>query len=584
MASTRRGAVGGSGRPTLRRSATSEATGRHPGKHRPVAAASALLTMVTLTLALLSSPSPASAATTGPDYGSVFAWGRNNVHQTDVPSPANGGGITHISAAGHLAMALTWDGKVVAWGDNTYGQANVPAGLSNVVAIASGGTFAVALRSNGSVAVWGNSSYHVTNVPAAAQSGVVGIAAGASFVVALKSDGSIFGWGNNSMGALNIPQVNGVPLTNLKAVSSSGQVLGLKADGKVAAWGLNDYGQTNVPGYLAGARSIAAGLRFSLALDANGGVTGWGDNTDHELTPPCTLYNVISKACVQVMSGFSAIAAGDKHSVAIKTGRLYAWGNNAYGQATIPDTRPNGPDGFVEVAAGSDFSIALWGRPSPPGPPAAVEATAGNASAALNWAGMAPHGAAITSCTITAYPGGKTYVASAAIDGYGWSHATISGLTNGTTYTFTVRGTNGLGTGPESAHTNSVTPQLTKAFSLSFAPPAGSSFNLLPSLSLSSLAPITQATSGPTGASSSALVAEASASAGTSGPIDAGSPAAANSAEPSSAGPSPSGSPGSPGNPEGGEGGVPTIVLIGVGALIVAGGVATGMYLRRRTL
>ncbi len=36
-------------------------------------------------------------------------------------------------------------GTVVAWGDNTYGQTNVPAGLSNVTAIAAGGYHTVAL-------------------------------------------------------------------------------------------------------------------------------------------------------------------------------------------------------------------------------------------------------------------------------------------------------------------------------------------------------------------------------------------------------------------------------------------------------
>jgi LPXTG-motif cell wall-anchored protein len=34
----------------------------------------------------------------------------------------------------------------------------------------------------------------------------------------------------------------------------------------------------------------------------------------------------------------------------------------------------------------------------------------------------------------------------------------VTGLTNGTTYTFTVKAINAIGTGPESAPSNSVTP------------------------------------------------------------------------------------------------------------------------------
>ncbi len=41
-------------------------------------------------------------------------------------------------AGGCHSLALQSDGTVVAWGDNRFGQTNVPPGLSNVVAIAAG--------------------------------------------------------------------------------------------------------------------------------------------------------------------------------------------------------------------------------------------------------------------------------------------------------------------------------------------------------------------------------------------------------------------------------------------------------------
>jgi hypothetical protein len=57
------------------------------------------------------------------------------------------------------------DGSVIAWGRNDNGQTNVPAGLSNVVAVAAGLAHNLALRADGILAAWGNNSAGQTNVP-----------------------------------------------------------------------------------------------------------------------------------------------------------------------------------------------------------------------------------------------------------------------------------------------------------------------------------------------------------------------------------------------------------------------------------
>lgn len=87
-----------------------------------------------------------------------------------------------------------------------------------------------------------------------------------------------------------------------------------------------------------------------------------------------------------------------------------------------------------------------------PGAPTVGTATRGNASASVAFTAPASNGGSmITGYTVTSSPGGLTGTGSS-------SPITISGLSNGTAYTFTVTATNAVGTGSASSASNSVTP------------------------------------------------------------------------------------------------------------------------------
>jgi hypothetical protein len=87
-----------------------------------------------------------------------------------------------------------------------------------------------------------------------------------------------------------------------------------------------------------------------------------------------------------------------------------------------------------------------------PGAPTIGIAVGGNAQATVSFTPPASDGgSAITYYTVTSSPGGQIAVGSA-------SPITITGLNNGTAYTFTVTASNAMGTGPPSAPSNSVTP------------------------------------------------------------------------------------------------------------------------------
>jgi len=130
--------------------------------------------------------------------GSVVARGSNdrNPGILDVPS-----GLTAVSISlkGLHALAVRTDGTVVAWGNNRYGQCNVPSDLSDVVQVSGSLTHSLALKSNGTVVAWGSNGSGESTVPAGL-TGVVDISAGINFSLALKSDGTVVAWGSNYSG------------------------------------------------------------------------------------------------------------------------------------------------------------------------------------------------------------------------------------------------------------------------------------------------------------------------------------------------------------------------------------------------
>src|SRR5208283_2599280 len=98
-----------------------------------------------------------------------------------------------------LALAMLPQGShaasnVVGWGDNSYGESTVPAGLSNVVAISAGDFDSLALEANGTVMAWGDNTYGELDTPAGLTN-VVAIAAADELGLALKADSTVVGWG-----------------------------------------------------------------------------------------------------------------------------------------------------------------------------------------------------------------------------------------------------------------------------------------------------------------------------------------------------------------------------------------------------
>ncbi|GAA5039048.1 fibronectin type III domain-containing protein [Microbacterium fluvii] len=121
-------------------------------------------------------------------------------------------------------------------------------------------------------------------------------------------------------------------------------------------------------------------------------------------------------------------------------------------------------------ASASSNTVTPGAAATAPGAPTGVTANPGNAQAVVSFtAPTADGGSPITGYTVTASPGGaKATVAASA------RSATVSGLANGTTYTFTVTAANAIGSSPASAPSAAVTPITTPSAPRSPAATSGS--------------------------------------------------------------------------------------------------------------
>lgn len=255
------------------------------------------------------------------DNGTVVTWG-STIYPGMVDVPVGLSGVTAIASGANSShiLALRNNGTLAAWGTNGHGEVTgttssgfttanpVTLGgqvLTGVVAIATGSDFSVAAKSDGSVVAWGSNSFGKTNVPAGLTD-VIAVAAGYDHTIALKSDGTVVTWGgSNNYGELNVPP----GLSNVVAVAAAlNYSMVLKSDGTVVTWGYNYYGYRTVPVGLSDVVAISAGDQHSLALKSDGTIVAWGNNSNGETT-----ISPAAQTCVR------AISAGEWHSLAVVT-------------------------------------------------------------------------------------------------------------------------------------------------------------------------------------------------------------------------------------------------------------------------
>lgn len=279
--------------------------------------------------------------------GQLVAWGSDAGGQ--VSRVPDGTDYVAIAAGDAFGLALTADGAIAAWGEDSHGQLDVPTGVYQ--AIGAGARFGLAIRMDGSIAAWGDDSVgQVSNAPGGTD--FVAVDGGLTFAVALTSGGSVVAWGDDRWG-----QVSGVPGGKDFVAVAAGDIhaVALRSDGSLVSWGYPTAAQ-GMP--TSGAyRMIDAGGNHSVALAEDGSLVWWGED-------PYKL----GLSGVPAGKDHDSVAAGYLHALALKQdGSAVGWGAGAktsvqpdFGQASPPKR-----DDFVAIAGGLYFSLGLTGEAEP---------------------------------------------------------------------------------------------------------------------------------------------------------------------------------------------------------------------------
>ncbi|MGM0495363.1 MAG: RCC1 domain-containing protein [Bacillota bacterium] len=314
--------------------------------------------------------------------GRIFTWGNNQYGQlgdgtqiirlipVDITSEFNlnaGEKIIEasLSLGGMYSSAITSDGRIFTWGDNSSGQLGVATAINRltpvdvtsefnlnagetIIQVSLGSFHSSAVTSEGRIFTWGNNQSGQLGDGTTTDSGPVDVTSefnlnseemiietflGSSHSSAITSEGRIFTWGSNSSGQLG----DGTTTDKSTPVDISSK-FNLNAKEMII--------------------QVSLGHSHSSAITSEGRIFTWGHNfggklgdgtTTNRLTP----VDITSEFNLNAEETIIQVSLGFFHSSAITSEkRVFIWGENEYGQLGDETTTNN----FTPVDITSKFN------------------------------------------------------------------------------------------------------------------------------------------------------------------------------------------------------------------------------------
>ena len=255
------------------------------------------------------------------DTGAVVAWGDNSQGQCNVPVAALSN-VTAISATTKVSYALKNDGSLVGWGNDTFHTLDIPAGLPPVRSIHVQPGAALAVLTDSTIRVWGDFTYQPPPGLQVTDAYPISIFGGA----AIKADGTIVQWLDPTY--FPFPAVpTGLTATTLANNRSSNATI--SSGGTVSQWGYNTAPQTNLPAGLTGVVEVAIGGGFTIARKSDGTLVTWGTDANIAgIAPPSSWTNAIALSASSSFTAgvFATFAVGAPPSTVALTPQTVPYG------------------------------------------------------------------------------------------------------------------------------------------------------------------------------------------------------------------------------------------------------------------
>lgn len=317
-------------------------------------------------------PSPDDSAEVVQSKTKVVCWGDNSFGECDVPDNLHG--VKQISAGANHVAALMDDGTVSCWGGKQFrdGREVVPADLGEVKKVCAGDKHTVALLKNGTVRCWGQTffgSYDFPSFPEelgeiheAGRGQVVDISA-SSHAAAVLIDGTARLWGSNQHGECDgLSEVVEIE----QVVAGSMHTVILMKDGRMGAAGLNHGGQCDIPEPLRHSNQLIKQIdadTHTVVLLHGGTVVAVGSARDvtSDYVPVCTndehLFCVGFGRVAQIAAGWfrtMLLLEGEFDETTPLCDQVKCCGYS-YGESDVPDDIGK----VLQISAGSNFTAAL---------------------------------------------------------------------------------------------------------------------------------------------------------------------------------------------------------------------------------